>query len=69
VVVRGTPQGEKRDIKLQLDGNKFNENGAAEETSNPESTLLLRIQKMDLDRAVNGRDSGELKRSVRISIY
>jgi hypothetical protein len=69
VVVRGTPQAEERDVRLQLETKGDDEQMTVQETANPESTLVLRVQKMDLDRAVSGRDSGELKKSVRISIY
>ena len=68
VVVRGTPQAQEREIKLQTEGTVTTEDVVIDETV--ESTLVLRIQKMELDRAVGGgRDSGELRKSVRISIY
>ena len=72
VVVRGMPRSEEQDVRLQLEhkGDKGAENAPVEETANPESTLVLRITKMDLDRAVaSGRESGELRKTVRISIY
>jgi hypothetical protein len=69
VVVRGMPQSEEQDVRLKLEKDEA-ENSPVEETANPESTLVLRIQKMDLDRSVaGGRDSGELRKTVRISIY
>ena len=70
VVVRGMPQSEERDARLKLEDSHEENAAAIEETANPESTLVLRIPKMDLDRAVaSGRDSGELRKTVRISIY
>ncbi len=69
VVVRGTPQAEEREIRLQIEGNGKDE-VVTEESSNPESTLVLRIQKADLDRAVAGsKDSSDLRKAVRVSIY
>jgi hypothetical protein len=67
VVVRGTPQTQEREIKVQTEGTVTAEDVAVDETV--ESTLVLRIQKMELDRAVAGRDSGELRKNVRVSIY
>jgi hypothetical protein len=70
VVVRGMPQAEQRDIMLQIEGKGNDENKVLEESSSLESTLVLRIQKADLDRTASARDSGgELRKAIRISIY
>jgi hypothetical protein len=70
VVVRGTPFAEQEgEVSLQLEGNSETETVIVDGPANPESTMVLRINKLDLDKAINGRDSGDLRKNVRISIY
>lgn len=70
VVVRGAAYAEHEgEVALQFEGNAENETLIVEGPVASESTLVLRVTKMELERSSAGKESGDLRKSVRISIY